>query len=149
MRAVAISARDERGVIAVMFALLLVVMLSITALVIDLGNARQQRRVAQASADAAALAGGEAIESGMNTTNGIDPVVDGRHSDQELREGQRQHRDHGVGRLLDPYELGVPSRLRQQQQLHLGDVEFVPGTLGGERRQRTSTTCGCGCRRRR
>ena len=36
------------------------------ALVVDLGNARQQRRVAQASADAAALAGGEAIESGMD-----------------------------------------------------------------------------------
>jgi hypothetical protein len=55
--------RDERGVIAVMFALLLVLMLGILALVVDLGNARQQRRVAQASADAAALAGGEAIES--------------------------------------------------------------------------------------
>jgi type II secretory pathway pseudopilin PulG len=65
--------RDERGVIAVMFALLLVLMLGIVALVVDLGNARQQRRVAQASADAAALAGGEAIESGMDRGTGTIP----------------------------------------------------------------------------
>ena len=56
-----------------MFALLLVVMLGIMALVVDLGNARQQRRAAQATADAAALAGGEAIESGMNTKTGSIP----------------------------------------------------------------------------
>ena len=67
-------------------------MLGIIALVVDLGNARQQRRVAQASADAAALAGGEAIESGHGPRHGNDPVVDGRHADQELRQGQRQHR---------------------------------------------------------
>jgi Flp pilus assembly protein TadG len=65
--------RDERGVIAVMFALLLVLMLGIMALVIDLGNARQQRRVAQSSADSAALAGGEAIESGMDRGAGTIP----------------------------------------------------------------------------
>jgi Flp pilus assembly protein TadG len=64
---------DERGVIAVMFALFLVVVLGIVALVVDLGNARQQRREAQASADAAALAGGEAIESGMNSSTGTIP----------------------------------------------------------------------------
>jgi hypothetical protein len=56
-----------------MFALLLVVMLAVIALVIDLGNARQQRRAAQAGADAAALAGGEAIESGMDRATGTIP----------------------------------------------------------------------------
>src|SRR5438552_3076540 len=56
-----------------MFALLLVVMLAVIALVIDLGNARQLRRVAQASADSAALAGGEAIESGMDRAAGTIP----------------------------------------------------------------------------
>ncbi len=65
--------RDESGVIAVLFAIMLVLMLSVVALVIDLGNARQERRAAQASADAAALAGGEAIESGMSTANGSIP----------------------------------------------------------------------------
>jgi Flp pilus assembly protein TadG len=64
---------DERGVIAVMFALLLVVMLGMLALVVDLGNARQQRRAAQAGADAATLAGGEAIESGMDRATGSIP----------------------------------------------------------------------------
>ncbi len=47
---------DERGVVAVFLALSMTMMLGVTALVIDLGNARQQRRVAQAAADAAALA---------------------------------------------------------------------------------------------
>jgi Flp pilus assembly protein TadG len=62
---------DERGVVAVITALVLVLVLSVAALVIDLGNARQQRREAQASADAAALAGGEAIESGWSSSSGI------------------------------------------------------------------------------
>ena len=65
--------RDERGVVAVMFAFMLVLMLAVVALVIDLGNARQQRRAAQASADSSSLAGGEAIESGMNSTTGSIP----------------------------------------------------------------------------
>jgi Flp pilus assembly protein TadG len=64
---------DERGVIAVMFALLLVVMLGVMALVIDLGNARQERRAAQAGVDSAALAGGEAVESGMDRSTGTIP----------------------------------------------------------------------------
>jgi hypothetical protein len=64
---------DERGVIAVMFAIMLVMMLAIVALVMDLGNARQERRAAQASADAAALAGGEAVEAGMDRSTGVIP----------------------------------------------------------------------------
>jgi Flp pilus assembly protein TadG len=64
---------DQRGVVAVMTALMMVLMISVVAIVIDLGNARQQRREAQASADSAALAGGEAIESGMSTTTGSIP----------------------------------------------------------------------------
>jgi hypothetical protein len=64
---------DERGVIAVMFALLLVVMLGVVALVVDLGNARQQRRALQSGADASALAGGEAVEAGMDRSTGSIP----------------------------------------------------------------------------
>jgi Flp pilus assembly protein TadG len=64
---------DEEGVVAVMTALVLVLVLSVTALVLDLGNARQLRRQAQAGADSAALAGGEAIESGMNSSTGSIP----------------------------------------------------------------------------
>ena len=68
---------DERGVIAVMVALMLKLMLGILALVMDLGNARQQRREAQNSADAAALAGAEVIEAGGATltwTSVVDQV---------------------------------------------------------------------------
>ncbi len=48
--------RDERGAILVLAALLLVAMLTMAAIVVDLANARQQRRQSQAVADAAALA---------------------------------------------------------------------------------------------
>jgi len=61
--------QDERGAVAVMLAIMLTVMLGICALVIDLGNARQQRREAQNSADAAALAAGETLEAGNGTIN--------------------------------------------------------------------------------
>ncbi|MFN8025855.1 MAG: pilus assembly protein TadG-related protein [Acidimicrobiia bacterium] len=60
-------AEEERGAVAVMVAIMLTVMLGICALVVDLGNARQQRRAAQNSADAAALAAGETVEAGNGT----------------------------------------------------------------------------------
>jgi Putative Flp pilus-assembly TadE/G-like len=60
---------DERGAVAVIMAIMLTLMLAITALVVDLGNARQQRREAQNSADAAVLAGAETIEAGNGTIN--------------------------------------------------------------------------------
>ncbi len=66
---VAVTPQDERGAVAVMLAIMLTVMLGICALVIDLGNARQQRRSAQNSADAAALAAGETVEAGNGTIN--------------------------------------------------------------------------------
>ncbi len=48
--------RDERGAILVMAALLMVALLAMSAVAVDLANARQQHRKAQGSADAAALA---------------------------------------------------------------------------------------------
>jgi Tfp pilus assembly protein PilX len=51
--------RGERGAIIVLSALVVVGMLGMTALAIDIANTRQQRRQAQASADAAALAGAQ------------------------------------------------------------------------------------------
>jgi Flp pilus assembly protein TadG len=57
---------DERGVTMVIFGLMIVALLIIVAIVIDLGNARQQKRQLQNAADAAALAGA----SDINVTNG-------------------------------------------------------------------------------
>lgn len=48
--------RDERGAFVVLAAVTMVAMLAMAAVAIDLSNARQQRRLSQASADAAALA---------------------------------------------------------------------------------------------
>src|SRR4051812_25400238 len=52
------AARDA-GFSILLVALLLTVFMIVTALVVDLGNARQQRREAQAAADAGALAGAQ------------------------------------------------------------------------------------------
>ena len=53
---------DERGVVLVFVLVLMSVMLGMLALVVDVGNARQQRRQAQTAADASALAGTEVLE---------------------------------------------------------------------------------------
>jgi Flp pilus assembly protein TadG len=51
----------ERGAVLVMVAPLLVVIFAVTALTIDMGNARQESRQAQGVADAASLAGGREL----------------------------------------------------------------------------------------
>ena len=53
--------RSERGAVLVLIAPLLVTIFAVTALVIDLGNARQESRQAQGVTDAAALAGGREL----------------------------------------------------------------------------------------
>jgi Flp pilus assembly protein TadG len=54
---------DDRGVVAILVAALLVVLLGLAALVVDLGFARDQTRVAQNAADAAALAAATCMAS--------------------------------------------------------------------------------------
>ena len=58
---VARSDRSERGAVAIVVALMMVVFLGFSSVIVDLGNARQLRRKAQAGADAAALAGTEQL----------------------------------------------------------------------------------------
>lgn len=53
--------RGERSAILVLSALLMIAMLTMAAIAIDLSNARQVRRHAQGSADAAALAGAQEL----------------------------------------------------------------------------------------
>jgi uncharacterized membrane protein len=52
---------DEQGYVVVFFALLLIPLLIVAGIVVDLGNARQQRQRAQSVADSAALAGAQGI----------------------------------------------------------------------------------------
>jgi Flp pilus assembly protein TadG len=58
-----VSRRDEGGAVIPLMALVLVVLVIFTAIVVDLGRAREQRREAQAAADAGALAGVQAIDT--------------------------------------------------------------------------------------
>lgn len=53
--------RDERGAVAVLTAVLAVVLFGMAALVVDLGIARDNRRLAQNTADSAALAAANAL----------------------------------------------------------------------------------------
>jgi hypothetical protein len=61
LRARSAGADDERGAVLVMFAAMLTAMIAFSALVIDVANARQERRQAQNGADSAALAGAQSL----------------------------------------------------------------------------------------
>src|SRR4051812_20867935 len=63
------AARDA-GFSILLVALLLTVFMVVTALVVDLGNARQQRREAQAAADAGALAGAQDLYASPHVPTG-------------------------------------------------------------------------------
>src|SRR3954467_231779 len=69
-------ALDERGVTMIIFGLIVTALFVIVAIVIDLGNARQQKRQLQNSADAAALAGASVINAQTATCTGGDQLRD-------------------------------------------------------------------------
>ncbi len=60
--------REERGAIAVMTAILVVVLLGIAALGVDLGNAMNRKQTTQNSSDFAALAGANGLPNVSTTT---------------------------------------------------------------------------------
>jgi Flp pilus assembly protein TadG len=66
---------DERGVVLVLVALLMVLLCVCAALVIDVGNVGQERRQAQNAADAAALAGATDIQNGDTTYSSVVSVI--------------------------------------------------------------------------
>ncbi|PKW27161.1 Tad domain-containing protein [Phycicoccus duodecadis] len=68
--------RDERGAVAVVFALAVTVLVIMVALVVDLGFARDTRRVSQNAADSSALAGANALyPTGACQSGGTKPCV--------------------------------------------------------------------------
>src|SRR3954452_17613267 len=62
--------RGDEGFSILLVALLLVVFMIVTAIVVDLGNARQQKREAQAAADAGALAGAQDLYASPHVPGG-------------------------------------------------------------------------------
>ncbi|HEX5585680.1 MAG TPA: Tad domain-containing protein [Acidimicrobiia bacterium] len=54
---------DEQGLILVFVVIMMAVLLGVLAIVVDIGNARQQRRQAQTASDASALVAAETLES--------------------------------------------------------------------------------------
>ncbi len=71
--------RNERGSVVVLTSISMVMMVGISALVVDIGNARQVSRGAQAAADSAALAGAQEIMNASSWTTVVSRVK--RYSD--------------------------------------------------------------------
>lgn len=63
------TTRDEQGAVAVMVAMLSVLLLSMAALAVDLGNAVARSTGVQAQADHAALAGGSKLTTSVNASS--------------------------------------------------------------------------------
>jgi len=66
---------DERGMALILVALTIAALLVLAGLVLDIGNAKQDRRQAQNAADAAALAGAQAIASGTTTASTLVSLI--------------------------------------------------------------------------
>jgi len=62
---------DERGATFVLMSIVLVVLLGFSAIVVDLANGRQQKRLAQGSADAAALAAAQDLATYYTQTPAV------------------------------------------------------------------------------
>src|SRR3954470_11135220 len=69
-RRTGVVGRGDAGFSIMLVALLLVVFMIVTAIVVDLGNARQQKREAQAAADAGALAGATDLPANPHVPTG-------------------------------------------------------------------------------
>lgn len=68
--------REERGAVAIVFALVVTALVVLVALVVDLGYAQDTRRVSQNAADSSALAGANALyPTGACTSGGAKPCV--------------------------------------------------------------------------
>ncbi len=79
-----VRSSDERGATLVLVALLLTAFFAMTALVVDLGNARQVSRHSQASVDAGALAGAPELPSSSAATKAAAESAVARYVNQNL-----------------------------------------------------------------
>ncbi|MDI7274976.1 MAG: pilus assembly protein TadG-related protein, partial [Anaerolineae bacterium] len=76
---------QERGQTLVLVAVMLVGLVSVLALVIDMGNVYSQRRFMQNAADAAALAGARALALGKDVAQGVHEYAIARNGAQSCQ----------------------------------------------------------------
>lgn len=110
--------RDESGAIAIMVAVLAVVLLSIAALVVDLGNAMNREQLTQNSADFAALAGAEKLPDTGTPT--LQQVADNLNQNQPDSDGS-DNCNPDAGATI------TPSTLTDLKDIN-GEVSFPAGT---------------------
>lgn len=119
------SGRDERGAVAVVFAILAVLMLSMAAIGVDLGNAMNRKKQTQTSSDFAALAGAndlpavDTVNVGANTAI-LQAVADYINDNQPRTDGTDKCN-------TDPTPGVTPTELSDGKFAN-GEVEFPSTT---------------------
>lgn len=110
--------QDDEGASAVLVAVALVVLLGVTAIVIDVGNLTWERRMLQNSADAAALAVAQDCAAG---DCGAEGVPEGTATEYALANNRRGAHVEGLDIDEDAGEVAVVTHSGDQD----GDVGFV------------------------
>jgi hypothetical protein len=94
--------RDERGVVIVLMALLMVVLLTFAALAVDYGALTNERRGAQTAADAAALAAGAQLLAGHTRSDAVDEAIAVSFDNLDTGLTPEQWRDRWLSDCTDP-----------------------------------------------
>lgn len=110
--------RDETGAVAIMVAVLVVVLLSVAALGVDLGNAMNRKQLTQNSADFAALAGADNLPDVGPLT--VQRVADNLNQNQPSSDGT-DNCNPDAGAII------TPGMLTDANQVN-GEVTFPAGT---------------------
>lgn len=111
--------RNESGAVAIMVAVLAVVLLSVAALGVDLGNAMNRKQLTQNSADFSALAGANGLPVTDLTT--VQKVADYLNQNQPSSDGAATECNPDAGKT-------ITSAMLTDTMDYNGDVEFIGTT---------------------
>jgi Flp pilus assembly protein TadG len=119
--------RDDRGAVAIMFALLSIMLLTVAALATDIGNAAARHTTTQTQADFAALAGGQLMTATGTKGMTVSPAIAAAVA-AELNNNQPQ--DDGVGKTtcVQNHTCVTAAQLTDGD-LTNGEVRYVSGGL--------------------
>ena len=111
--------RNDSGAVAIMVAVLAVVLLSVAALGVDLGNAMNRKQLTQNSADFAAIAGANGLPA--TDTSTVQLVADYLNDNQPSSDGATPECNPDAGSTI------TPAMLTDTKEYN-GEVEFIGTT---------------------
>ena len=117
-------ARDESGAMAVLFAILAVLLLSVAAMGVDLGNAMNRKQLTQNSADFAAIAAGNKLPDTGNAT--VQEVADYLNKNRTSTDGVTDCNPDALDASGNPKPVTV-GMLTDGNDIN-GEVTFPTGT---------------------